>query len=276
MLSGPCLRLYYFELDSLLPCRPLIDPTGIGAAPTTTFREYLALINRESQVRSYETIYNKFCSQEHVDADELLRSEAPITRSDILALLGGLHGKTPFLDIDSHEPQVAGCEAVLSEGENATLSREIFDHLTERSRVTPLLAVLESDSSFYFVCESIAHSLRDILVFSTDIFAESNTTTLFVIFQIVRSLQALHSSGIVHGALNTHNILLEPSLFVWLDEPWSQQCMYNNEDSAVVTKSHDSRKDKTNNSSNNHHAPSARDHIMSAPDVSLRDAVQQW
>ena len=183
----------------------------------------------------------------------------PVHRDDITRFLASLDQKVPVVSLQTSADQSA---LSYSEDSASILAHytALHDALLYRPKIIPLLAVIETPQSFIFLHEYVGHTLRDILVHSPDVLSEGFAKPLFILYQVITSLQFLHQRGIVHADVNSTNVLLEPDLYVWLR--------------GMRERSHDTPCLRLASSPSL--APSPLAHLMSSPQISLREAITRW
>ena len=80
-------------------------------------------------------------------------------------------------------------------------------------------AVIETDYSFFIVQPYVSSTLFDIVSYSPAIFNTSHAKALFVLYQLLHSMLALHSHGLSCGKLSLHNILIDKKLWISVTTP---------------------------------------------------------
>ncbi|PKY21292.1 hypothetical protein RhiirB3_409317 [Rhizophagus irregularis] len=84
---------------------------------------------------------------------------------------------------------------------------------TTSPNLIDVFAVLESDRAFYFMAPYRGTTLQDLLKFSSGIL-NSNVKKLFILYQILKTIQKLHQKGVIHGGLRPSNIFVDENLWV--------------------------------------------------------------
>lgn len=69
---------------------------------------------------------------------------------------------------------------------------------TTSPNLIDVFAVLESDRAFYFMAPYRGTTLQDLLKFSSGVL-NSNVKKLFILYQILKTIQKLHQKGVIHG-----------------------------------------------------------------------------
>ena len=196
--------------------RPRVSACGLIEGPTDSFRAYLLLTASNVQRQSHRRIFEQFHNNEsQINTRQLPTDLSPITTAEVEAFLEALAPGIPLVQFDDTLDQ---SESSLDQEENVAHHNAIMNALSRRVRVMPLLAVIESSHAFFFIQESVRHTLRDIIVYSPDVLSDGQAKPLFVIYQVIKRLQGLHENGLVHGQLNSSRVLLESDLFVWLSD----------------------------------------------------------
>lgn len=78
----------------------------------------------------------------------------------------------------------------------------------------PVLAVIETMSTFFIIQPYIPCSLRDIVCYSPALFDTSHAKSLFVLYQILQSMKGFHKKGLRVGELNLQNVRIDDKLWV--------------------------------------------------------------
>lgn len=80
-------------------------------------------------------------------------------------------------------------------------------------------AVIETSTSFFIVQPYITATIFDCVSYSPAIFNTSHAKALFVLYQLLHALLALHGHGLSCGRLNLHNVLIDKKLWIFVTTP---------------------------------------------------------
>ena len=89
------------------------------------------------------------------------------------------------------------------------------------NNIIPTLAVIETNSLFFIVQPYIPCSLWDIVSYSPAVFDTSHAKSLFVLYQVLKSMLAFHRVGLSVGKLTLDSIRVDDKLWVYCTHPSS-------------------------------------------------------
>lgn len=111
--------------------------------------------------------------------------------------------------------RVYGC-AFLPVGESIQCSSNVRDGPSRGSPACPSLlqaeALLESPEMLYVVHPYVQFSLHDVVTFSPAKLTNSQAKVLFILFRVLRAMDACHRQGLACGALSLHHIAVDEKL----------------------------------------------------------------
>lgn len=94
-------------------------------------------------------------------------------------------------------------------------NRRIMHKLDPHCNILPAVVAVETDTSFIiFFQPFIAHSLQDCVSFSPAVLGSCHTKPLFILYQLVQVMCALHDRGLVLGNISLSDILLSENLWI--------------------------------------------------------------
>jgi WD repeat-containing protein 81 len=81
--------------------------------------------------------------------------------------------------------------------------------------VLPAMCALETDTCFLIIQQPyICHTLQDCVTFSPAMLGTSHAKPLFVIYQLLQAMRAMHDRGLVLGDVILNDILVTENLWI--------------------------------------------------------------
>lgn len=180
---------------SVRPCKKLHNGPLYKATPIETCMEHLIQNARENFRNLWTSAHVKYSNE---DLDMLNRVEDQFT--NVVQVY--LHRMNPdvYIMIPDHQ------------NESDPWHGQQSDSLGHNT--IPILAVIETMSTFFVVQPYIPCSLRDIVFYSPAIFDTSHAKSLFVLYQVLQSMIEFHKKGLQVGELNLQNVRIDDKLWV--------------------------------------------------------------
>lgn len=88
--------------------------------------------------------------------------------------------------------------------------------------ILPVRVILETDDLFLLVQPYLEFTLHNIVSYSPAVLETCNAKSLFILYQILQSITALHACGMPAGCISMNTVLLDSDLWVNLVSPQKQ------------------------------------------------------
>lgn len=110
-----------------------------------------------------------------------------------------------------------GCPIIsMNHSINDTASADVKVKMYEaHCNVLPAMCALEMDTCFLIIQEPyICHTLQDCVTFSPAMLGTSHAKPLFIIYQLLQAMRAMHDRGLVLGDVILNDILVTENLWI--------------------------------------------------------------
>ncbi|XP_045187189.2 WD repeat-containing protein 81-like [Mercenaria mercenaria] len=197
------------------PCKRLHNGPLYNAAPVVTCTEHLIQNARENFRNLWTSAHVKY-SNEDLDMYHTVEDQfSNVVRTYLQRMNPSVYINIPDKPFHTFSPS------------------QSLHHLGNNT--IPVLAVIETMSTFFVVQPYIACSLRDIVCYSPAVFDTSHAKSLFVLYQTLQAILDSHRMGLKVGELNLQNIRVDDKLWVHCTSVQMSHLMDNVVESNIST-----------------------------------------
>eukprot|EP00041_Stephanoeca_diplocostata_P036608 m.1342664 g.1342664 ORF g.1342664 m.1342664 type:complete len:1750 (+) comp24899_c0_seq7:136-5385(+) len=230
--------------DAAHLCVPPTAAHGHNKAETsvdsTSFSNYLSYCAAESETKYWRELPGNIAmlgathervgrNKDHVgelntrhiqvppQEQEGLGAVVDITREHMTSYLASCdQHQTPILNIAQPTSTASALPAAAGSGGDGGFAMAREPSRRSRSNVYPVDFVLESERALFLFGPHVEYTLEHALMYSTRFLSSAYSKPLFIVYQVVQALHAMHRQGLAHGDLKPAHVLLDHTLWVTL------------------------------------------------------------
>ncbi|ESO90187.1 hypothetical protein LOTGIDRAFT_233981 [Lottia gigantea] len=101
----------------------------------------------------------------------------------------------------------------------STLPLSTKKHSELHPNLVPCKVLIETETHFFFIQPYIPYTLHNLVFYSPSVLTTSPANTLFILYQLLHSMQCLHQHGLSAKGINLCNILIDKNLWISVTTP---------------------------------------------------------